>query len=79
MYHLCIVLLHFAQKKSGALDTTLCDKLSVTGDRFSLSTLLSSTSKTDHHNCIAEILLNVVLSTITWTQKKSSFYIEINN
>jgi hypothetical protein len=53
----------------GVLDTTLCDKawqwLSAgRSNRFSLSTLVSSTNKTDHHD-IAEILLKEAFNTIT--------------
>ena len=49
------------------LDTTLCDKVCqflVAGRWFSTGTPVSSTSKTDHHD-ITEILLKVVLNTIT--------------
>ena len=51
----------------GVLETTLCDQvcqLLVAGRWFSPGTLVSSTNKTDHHN-ITEILLKVVLNTIT--------------
>ena len=51
------------------LDTTLCGKVCQwleAGQWFSLGTLVSSTNKTDCHD-IAEILLKVVLSTITLT------------
>jgi hypothetical protein len=49
--------------------TTLCDQVCqwlslVTGRWFSLGTLVSSTNKTDHHD-ITELLLKVVLNTIT--------------
>jgi hypothetical protein len=49
--------------------TTLCDQVCqwlslVTGRWFSLGTLISSTNKTDHHD-ITELLLKVVLNTIT--------------
>ena len=50
----------------GVLDATLCDQVYqrlATGWRFSQSTPVSSTIKTDHHD-IAEILLKVVLNTI---------------
>ena len=50
----------------GVLDATLCDQVYqrlATGWRFSPSTPVSSTIKTDHHD-IAEILLKVVLNTI---------------
>ena len=53
----------------GVLDTTLCDKicqLPVTGRWFSPGTPVSSTNKTDRRD-IAEILLKVVLNTITLT------------
>ena len=51
----------------GVLDTTLCDKVCqwlVAGLWFSPGTPVSFTNKTDHH-IIAEILLKVVLNTIT--------------
>jgi hypothetical protein len=51
----------------GVLDITLCDKVCLrlaAGQWFSPSTLVSSTSKTNHHN-ITEILLKVVLNIIT--------------
>jgi hypothetical protein len=44
------------------ITTTLCDK--VAGQWFSPGTLVSSTNKTDCHD-IAEILLKVVLNTIS--------------
>jgi hypothetical protein len=50
----------------GVLDTTLCDKVYqrlVTGRWFSLSTPVSSTNNTDHHD-ITEILLKVALNTV---------------
>jgi len=53
----------------GVFDTTLCDKVSqwlVAGRWFSSGTPVSSTNKTDRHD-IAEILLKVVLNTITLT------------
>jgi hypothetical protein len=53
--------------KRGVLDTTLSDKVCQwlsTGLWFSLGTPVSSTNKTDRHD-IAEILLKVVLNTIT--------------
>ena len=59
----------------GVLDTTLCDKVCqwlVAGRWFSLGTLDSSTNKTDCHN-IAEILLKVMLNTIS--HKPSKMYI----
>ena len=43
----------------------------MTGQWFSLGTLLSCTNKTDHHN-IAEILLKVALSTLTLPPKVPS-------
>ena len=49
------------------LDTTLGDKVCqwlAAGQWFSLGTLVFSTNKTDHNN-ITEILLKVVLNTIT--------------
>ena len=51
----------------GVLDTTLCDKVCqspATGRWFSPGTPVSSTNKTDCYD-ITEILLKVVLSTIT--------------
>jgi hypothetical protein len=53
----------------GVLDTTLCDEVCqglAAGRWFSPGTLVSSTNKTDHHD-ITEILLKVVLNTITLT------------
>jgi hypothetical protein len=53
--------------RRGLLDTTLCDQVcqSLAADQwFSLDTPASSTNKTDHHD-INEILLKVVLNTIT--------------
>jgi hypothetical protein len=53
----------------GVLDTTLCDKVCqylAAGRWFSPGTPVSSTNKTDRHN-ITEILLKVVLNTITLT------------
>ena len=55
--------------RRGVLSKTLCDKVCqwlVTGQWFSPSTLGSSTNKTDRHD-ITEILLKVVLNTITLT------------
>ena len=55
--------------RRGALDTTLCDNVCqwlVTGQWFSLSTLVSSTNKTDRHN-ITAVLLKMVLNTINLT------------
>ena len=52
-----------------SLDTTLCDKVCqwlAAGQLCFPSTLISSTNKTDHHD-IAEILLKVLLNTITIT------------
>jgi hypothetical protein len=49
--------------------TTLCDKICqwlVAGQWCSLSTPVSSTNKTDHHD-ITKILLKVTLNTITLT------------
>jgi hypothetical protein len=49
------------------LNTTLCDKICqrlAAGRWFSPGTPVSSTHKTDHHS-IAELVLNVVLNTIT--------------
>jgi hypothetical protein len=51
------------------LDTTFCDKVCqwlATAQWFSPSTLVSSTNKTNRHD-ITEILLKVVLNTITLT------------
>ena len=56
----------------GVLLTTLRDIISqwlATGRWFSLGTSVSSTNETDHHD-IAEILLKVVLNTITLTLTK---------
>ena len=53
--------------RRGVLDTTLCDKVCqwfASGRWFSPGTQVSSTNKTDHHD-ITEILLKVVLNTIT--------------
>ena len=53
----------------GVLVTTLCDKVCqwhAAGRWFSLGTPVSTTNKTDHHD-ITEILLKVVLNTITLT------------
>ena len=53
----------------GVLNTTLCDKVCqclVTGRWFSPGSLVSSTDKIDLHN-ITDILLKVVLNTITLT------------
>jgi hypothetical protein len=53
--------------RRGLLDTTLGDQVcqSLAADQcFSLDTPVSSTNKTDHHD-INEILLKVVLNTIT--------------
>jgi hypothetical protein len=55
--------------QGGVLDKTLCNKVCqwlATGLWFSLGTPVSSTNKTDCHD-IAEILLKVVLNTITLT------------
>ena len=57
------------------LDTTLCGKVCewlVAEQLFSPGTQISSTNKTDHHN-IAEILLRVVLNTITSNPKAKCF------
>jgi len=55
----------------GVFDTTLCDKLKTcqchaAGQWFSLDIQIFSTNKTDRHD-ITEILLKVVLNTITLT------------
>ena len=53
----------------GVLNTTLCDKVCqwlAAGRWFSSGTPVSSTNKTDRHD-ITEILLKVVLNTITLT------------
>jgi hypothetical protein len=53
--------------RRGVFDTTLCDKVCqwlATGQWFSLGTPVSSTTKTDCHNVIYEILLKVALSII---------------
>ena len=60
------------------LDTTLCDTVCqwlALGWWFSLSTPLSSINKTDRHD-IAEILMTVVLNTITITHQ--TLYLVIN-
>jgi hypothetical protein len=59
----------------GVLDTTLCDKVCkrlVSGLWFSLGTPVSSNT-TDHHD-IAEILLKVVLNSMTLTLQRVQFY-----
>jgi hypothetical protein len=59
----------------GVLDTTLCDKVcQVTCDRtwFSQGTPVSSTNKTDRHYT-TEILLKMVLNTLTLTLPRASF------
>ena len=56
----------------GVLDTTLSDEVCqwlAAGQWFSQGTPVSSTNKTDCHN-IAEILLKVVLNTISLTPVK---------
>ena len=56
--------------RRGVLNTTLCDEVCqwlVAGRWFSPGTPVSSTNKTDHHD-IAEILLKMVLNTITHTK-----------
>jgi hypothetical protein len=56
-----------ARSFRGVLETTLCDKVCqwlATGRWYSPNTPVSSTNKTDRHN-IADMLLNVVLNTIT--------------
>ena len=63
----------------GLLDTTLCDEGSrwLPADQwFSTGTPVSSTNKCDHHD-ITEILLKVVLNTITLTHSCSLFLWEI--
>ena len=53
--------------RQGVFDTTLCDNVCqwlAVGSLFSLGTPVSSTNKTEHHG-ITEILLKVVLNTIT--------------
>jgi hypothetical protein len=55
--------------RRGVLNTTLCDKVCqwlAAGQWFSLGTQVSATNKTDIHD-ITEILLKVVLNTITLT------------
>jgi hypothetical protein len=54
----------------------VCQRL-VTGRWFFPGTLVSSTNKTDCHN-IAEILLKVVLNTITITPLQSKLYTKDN-
>jgi len=56
--------------RQGVFNVTLCDKVCQwpeTGLWFSQSTAVTSTNKTYHHD-IAEILLKVVLNTITLNQ-----------
>ena len=56
--------------RRGLLDTTLCNKVCqwlVTGRWFSPGTPVSPTNKTDRHD-VTQILLKVVLNTITQTQ-----------
>ena len=56
-----------ARSFRGVLETTLCDQVCqwfATGRWYSPNTPVSSTNKTDRHN-IADMLLNVVLNTIT--------------
>ena len=58
--------------RRGVLDTTLCDEVCQwlkIGQWFSTGTTVSSTNKTDCHD-ITEILLKVVLNTITSNQTK---------
>jgi hypothetical protein len=65
----------------GVIDTTLCDKVCqrlTTGRWFSLGTPVSFTNKTDRQE-IAEILLKVVLNTITLTFNHTEKYITSNN
>jgi hypothetical protein len=63
-YHKFVLITSFEPHSwRGVLDTTLCDKVC---HRFSLGTPVSSTNKTDCHD-ITEILLKVMLNTITLT------------
>jgi hypothetical protein len=61
--------MHSMPITTNVVNTTLCDKVCqwlATGQWFSPGTLVSSTNKTDCHD-ITEILLKVVLNTITMT------------
>ena len=63
--------------RRGVLDTTLCDKVCqwlAAGWWFSPGTLVSFTNKTDCQD-ITEILLKVVLNTITLLSFRNSWYI----
>ena len=65
----------------GVHDTTLCDKVCqwlATGRWFSPGTLVSSTNKTDRHD-ITEMLLKVVLNTITITHVISTGILPVNH
>ena len=67
--------------RRGVLDTTICDKVCqwlAAGWWFSLGTPVSSTNKTDHHD-IAEILLKVVLNTITLLTNHIFFFYRYNS
>jgi hypothetical protein len=63
--------------RRGVLNTTLCDKVChwpAAGQWFSPDTPVSSTNKTDHHD-ITEILLKVVLNTITLNEIDNDDYV----
>jgi hypothetical protein len=61
--------------RRGVLDTTFCDKvMSVTCNRFSPGTPVSSTNKTDCHG-ITEILLKVVLKHHNPNPKNTDIYL----
>ena len=69
------------------MDATLCDKVCLwlaTGWWFSQGTMVSATSKTDHHD-ITEILLKVALNTIKtkpifkWTFENTKSRMVANN
>jgi hypothetical protein len=65
--------------RGGVLDTTLCDKVCqwlATGQWFSPCTLVSSTTKTDHHN-ITEILLKAVVLFLNYVKSKMCAKIQI--
>ena len=75
-----VSLLHFRMQSTAqarCTHTTLCDKVYqwlATGRWFSPGTLVSSTNKTDRHD-ITEILLKVVLNTITLTSNTNTIEI----
>ena len=69
LYHFTVLSRCEFESHSGILDTALCDEVCqwfAAGLWISLGTLVSFTNKTDCHD-ITEILLKVVLNTITLT------------